>query len=65
MPQPTAAYNDDVAVNEVALQAAGAQTAARSLLHSFLGAAGKQSVQEDADPYSPDEQDEFEALRDL
>lgn len=48
MPRPAAANKDDVTINHLALHHAEVQTAARSLLDSFLGGTGKDA--EDGTP---------------
>ena len=52
MPQPQAADNDDVAINEVALHRAGVQSVARALLKDFLPGASDEVDGEDADAHS-------------
>lgn len=52
MQQPVAADDHDVAINAVALQQAGHQGVAQSLLKKFLAGAVEEGDSEDADTYS-------------
>ena len=52
MQQPEAAENDDVAINQVALQRAQQQRVAQSLLKNFLPQAPDEAEGEDADGHS-------------
>lgn len=64
MQKPVAADNDDVAINEVALQQAGQQSVAQSLLDKFLTGADEDNGN-DADVHSGPEAHGIETYDEL
>ena len=60
MQQPVAADNNDVAINAVALQQAGQQSVAQSILNNFLAGGADEDDGKDADANSLAEADVVE-----
>ena len=65
MQKPGAADNDDVAINEVALQQAGQRSVAQSLLDKFLTGAADEDNGKDADIHSVPEAHGIETYDEL